>query len=139
MSECILWKGRTNSRGYGVKCFGKSNDKLMHRVVYEHHHGPLKPGQVVMHTCDNRLCINPEHLQAGSQRDNLHDMYNKQRANPRGEGNPTNERNISINKAGYITVRMYFKGVRYQKSAKTMQQAIEIRDQMDKDITNAER
>jgi hypothetical protein len=37
-------------------------------------------GQVVRHTCDNRLCVNPEHLVIGSQADNVQDMHERGRA-----------------------------------------------------------
>ena len=52
---------------------------LHHRLAYEQEHGPIPKGQVVMHTCDNRACINPQHLRLGTQQDNITDAVNKAR------------------------------------------------------------
>jgi hypothetical protein len=45
---------------------------------------PLAADEVVCHRCDTSLCVNPAHLWAGSQAENLVDMYSKGRARPRG-------------------------------------------------------
>lgn len=76
-----------NSTGYArVRVGGKR--KLAHRVAYEHHHGPIPPGQVVRHRCDNRRCVNPQHLELGSHSDNVQDMLKRGRGNPpRGQRN----------------------------------------------------
>ena len=51
----------------------------MHRLIYEWIHGEIPPQMIVMHTCDNPRCINPEHLILGTQRDNMHDCCLKNR------------------------------------------------------------
>ena len=56
---------------------GYGRFRLGHRVYYAHRiayrlvHGHLMKGAVVMHSCDNPNCVNPAHLQAGSQRNNM--------------------------------------------------------------------
>lgn len=51
----------------------------MHRLLYEQRHGLLASGVVVRHTCDNRMCINDEHLIPGSQADNVRDKVERGR------------------------------------------------------------
>ena len=48
-----------------------------HRVAFELAYD--EPSDCVLHTCDNRKCVNPEHLFAGSFYDNMNDMVEKQR------------------------------------------------------------
>jgi DNA-binding XRE family transcriptional regulator len=58
--------------------FGKKK-KYLHRHVYEQMFGDIEEGLVVRHKCDNPMCINPEHLIAGTQRDNIQDMMDRDR------------------------------------------------------------
>jgi hypothetical protein len=78
---CWGWTGHKDEKGYGrIMVDGKI--RLAHRVSWELHNGRLKPGEQVLHKCDNPSCTNPEHLFVGSQKDNIRDMWAKGRANP---------------------------------------------------------
>lgn len=72
--------GKAERSGYGrVSWCGKK--RLAHRVA-AHLNGilaDLDSTEVVMHSCDNRLCCNPEHLRIGSQSDNMRDAVSKGR------------------------------------------------------------
>jgi hypothetical protein len=58
--------------GYGqVTVNGKP--ALAHRVSYEINRGPIADGMHVRHTCDNRTCVNPAHLEVGTHTDNMDD------------------------------------------------------------------
>lgn len=59
---------------------GKHRHYLAHRVSYELHNiCKLEPSDIIMHTCDNRACINPKHLVKGTHNDNVQDKVNKGR------------------------------------------------------------
>lgn len=92
-SECWPWTGTMHGSGYGLirgLLFGRPTGSglLSHRAAWLIANGgefPPRPegqyhGWVVMHTCDNRLCVNPAHLRLGTQRDNVKDMDSKGRA-----------------------------------------------------------
>lgn len=84
MSGCWLWEGAVQANGYGV-----AGRKLAHRQSWEDHHGPIPEGMSVLHKCDVRSCINPDHMFLGTQQDNLADMRRKGRGvvpqSPAGE------------------------------------------------------
>ena len=69
LTGCHNWTGYTD-HGYGRV---RINDTLyyVHRLAYESHVGPLVQGLVVDHTCNNRKCMNPEHLKQVTQRENI--------------------------------------------------------------------
>jgi len=53
---------------------------FVHRYMYKRFIGEIPNKNVVRHKCDNRLCINPSHLEIGTQKQNLHDMAERGRA-----------------------------------------------------------
>ncbi len=77
---CWMWTSARLPGKYGVFWVGgsKRND-YAHRVSYKLHKGEIPDGMVVMHTCDNMLCVNPSHLVVGTQQDNYTDSKNKGR------------------------------------------------------------
>lgn len=77
VSGCWNWNGST-SRGYGHKKL-KGKGRLAHRLSYQLFNGEIPAGLQVMHKCDNRKCINPDHLTLGTNRDNQIDSMQKGR------------------------------------------------------------
>lgn len=80
--SCVLWAGPLNSAGYGtitVTHGGRRSHVGAHRLAYELAFGEIPEGLLVLHTCDVRRCVNPDHLFVGSQADNVADMMAKGR------------------------------------------------------------
>lgn len=79
--ECWLWKGTKTGNGYGNFSVQEISAKVpAHRVSYWMATGEYpEAGQVVRHKCDNPLCVNPRHLEIGSQSDNMLDMVSRGR------------------------------------------------------------
>lgn len=79
--ECWLWTGCLSKAGYGRIGAGgvKGGTVYAHRVMWEIHRGPIPKRLFVCHHCDTPACVNPAHLFLGTHRDNMVDMYKKDR------------------------------------------------------------
>ena len=79
--SCWNWTGRLVGKGYGRVGLGGAGAKeiLAHRLSYQMHKGPIPEGMVVMHKCDNPRCVNPDHLDAGTQSQNIKDAFSRGR------------------------------------------------------------
>ena len=78
-TNCIEWYLGKN-KGYG--CFKRNGvTYAAHRISYELYKGKIPEAMFVCHHCDNRSCINPDHLFLGTNQDNMIDMRKKGRGN----------------------------------------------------------
>src|SRR6185503_13164373 len=75
---CWVWKG-AQTKGYG-QFNASGRHGYSHRFSWEWHFGEIPKGMLVCHKCDNPLCVNPNHLFLGTQKDNIHDCISKGRA-----------------------------------------------------------
>ncbi len=83
--SCWLWTAGLFTNGYGsFKTEGKAVNA--HRFSYVYHNGDISENLVVRHTCDNRKCVNPEHLILGEHKDNVADRVLRNRS-ASGENN----------------------------------------------------
>lgn len=80
-SGCWLWTASVNGNGYGqiLVTTEAAGLGLAHRVAYELYVGPIPDATLVLHRCDVRHCVNPDHLRLGTQADNIADMDSKGR------------------------------------------------------------
>jgi hypothetical protein len=69
--DCWEWTGFRLDSGYGRFMDAKRGVLYAHRVAYELSVGPIAPGLVVDHTCRNPSCVNPKHLDAVTQQENV--------------------------------------------------------------------
>lgn len=78
-SACWEWTGATISNGYGVASIGNGDTMLAHRYAASLNRDITN--KTVMHICDNKICVRPDHLVVGTQSDNMRDMLLKGRNN----------------------------------------------------------
>lgn len=107
-ADCWIWKGPVDKDGYGqVHCSkygGKLKVSRAHQMAYITWKGEYARNLLICHTCHTPQCCNPDHLYAGTEKDNYRDMKEAGRVvNKIGEENPisklTNEEAIFIKQA----------------------------------------
>lgn len=110
-NKCWEWSGYTSNR-YGEFYIGKHKDEPIsakaHRVSYMFFIGEISRKEVVMHECDNTLCVNPAHLRKGTQAENVLDCVKKGRHNNQNKykkvcknGHSLSGDNLSVESTGF--------------------------------------
>jgi hypothetical protein len=77
---CWIWQGGKYAGGYGAFSLDGFKD-YAHRSSYRLYYGEIPEGKIICHRCDVKMCVNPDHLYAGTGSDN---MFDKQRSTVTG-------------------------------------------------------
>lgn len=99
--QCWEWQGAISNKGYGlfsIRINKQRKNNNSHRFLFIQLFGDIAEGICVLHKCDNRKCVNPNHLFPGTNQDNMDDMVKKGRSNSgdqAGEKNPRSKLNNS--------------------------------------------
>lgn len=84
-NECWPWTAAIDTMGYGIMSrpatVGTTRKAYAHRISHELNIGPIPAGLEVLHSCDNRPCVNPAHLSAGTRKQNMVDAGSRGRMN----------------------------------------------------------
>jgi len=108
-SGCWLWPKAKDKKGYGgigtgSRLNGTQRSQQVHRVAYEVFVGPIPEGMTIDHTCETKLCVNPEHLEP------VTNAENKRRGGDRMKhcrrGHERNEMNTYIQTNGHRQCRV---------------------------------
>lgn len=73
--SCWTYAGGHHANGYVAHSLGGSGAAYGHRFAYELFVGPIADGLVIDHLCNNKGCVNPDHLQAVTQGENVRRYY----------------------------------------------------------------
>lgn len=103
LTGCWLWTGYRDKLGYGrLTIDGKT--AAAHRIVYEHHKGPIPSGLEIDHLCRVTSCVNPDHLEAVTHLENMRRGLNAKKAFC-PQGHPYSGRNVMFELNGWRKCR----------------------------------
>jgi hypothetical protein len=99
-NECWECISHTKDKDGYVKVRRNGKHMRAHRYLFELYKGNIPEGMLIRHKCDNPRCINPDHLETGTQKDNVHDMVKRGRIS-----NGTGRHTSKLTEAQVLVIR----------------------------------
>lgn len=100
-NDCWVWTASVGSHGYGNLWEGSTKTAYTaHRWSYEHFVGPIPDGYEIHHLCENKRCVNPEHLRALTRSEHRQTSEHKKTHCPHGHA--YTEENTYVRPCGKI-------------------------------------
>lgn len=96
---CWVWLGGVNDRGYGLVKIGGKHRKA-HVVMWEMRNGPITPGCELHHDCENKRCVNPDHLKMLTKAQHRAIHSHSSQKDVCGRGHPMTPENVYIRANG---------------------------------------
>jgi len=107
---CWEWmKSISSETGYGKLVYGGKHISA-HRASYTVFKGDIPKGKHICHTCDNKRCVNPDHLWAGTQKENIQDCVSKGRMHDQTGKRLSNETIKKISDSKKVNPTRYWLG-----------------------------
>lgn len=129
---CWLWTGSTNGTGGGYGKLKRDGRYLLaHRYAYEMTYGEVPPDLCLLHRCDVRTCVNPDHLFVGTRLENNRDCIQKGRK-PKGEASGS----AKLTAARVIRIRELYRTGRFTKVA--LAEEFQVSDRLIGKIVNGD-
>lgn len=75
---CMEWQGEINRNGYGRLWFG-GHRHMAHKFTFELYKGPIREGMQLDHLCRNRCCVNPDHLEMVTPKQNMVRVFRRRK------------------------------------------------------------
>lgn len=75
--DCWEWQATIHRTGYGQFGVARGRMKGAHRIAYRLTHGSIPKGAHILHTCDNKRCVNPAHLRTGTNAENCQEAWDR--------------------------------------------------------------
>jgi len=106
-SGCWIWTGGMSKVGYGICSSENKKTVSAHRLSYRVFKCEIPDGMVVAHKCDNKLCVNPDHLWIGTHKENSNDMVKKGRSafGEKCGKSKLNQKNVDFIRSSHLSHR----------------------------------
>lgn len=114
-NNCFICTSHAKDKDGYVRYGKDKKNTKMHRHIYEECFGEIPKGMLIRHKCDNPACINPEHLELGTNRDNKDDMIKRNRV-LKNENHP----NVKLTWVDIYKIRDLYKSGKTQKELAKM-------------------